>query len=69
MEPYEGGSPDEVEVRPEVTGANRRNSRVVQLDATAAVNNLKVLHFGRSDHLTNVTLRLRPWDIRWVQIE
>jgi hypothetical protein len=66
---YEGGGPEEIEVRLEVMGARGRSSRVVQLDAAAPVNNLKVLHFGRADDLTNVTLRLRPWDVRWVEIE
>ncbi|MCZ7640959.1 MAG: hypothetical protein M5U12_35840 [Verrucomicrobia bacterium] len=66
---YEDGGPEEVEVRLEVDGAGGRNSRVVQLDAAAPVNNLKVLHFGRSDDLAQVTLRLGPWDVRWVEIE
>jgi hypothetical protein len=42
---------------------------VVQLDPGAPVNNIRVIHFGRSDDLGNVTLRLKPWDVRWVEIE
>jgi hypothetical protein len=60
---------DEVEVRLAVSGANGRNSRVVQLEAAAPVNNLKVIHFGRVDDLGGVPLKLKPWDIRWIEIE
>jgi hypothetical protein len=66
---YEDGGPEQVEVRLAVSGASGRSCRVVQLDAAASVNNLQVLHFGPSDDLTNVPLRLRPWDVRWVEIE
>jgi hypothetical protein len=66
---YEDGGPDEIEVRLAIAGTNGRNSRVVQLDSTAPVNNIRVIHFGRSDDLGNVPLRLKPWDIRWIEIE
>ena len=66
---YEGGGVDEVEVRPDVAGANGRNSRVVKLDPDAPVNNIKVIHFGRSDDLREVPLKLKPWDVRWIEIE
>jgi hypothetical protein len=46
-----------------------RNSRVVQLDSAAPVNNIRVVHFGRSEDLGNVPLKLKPWDIRWIEIE
>ena len=66
---FEGGEPDEVEVRLEVKGASGGNSRVVALDASAPVNNIKVVHFGRSDDLGKVPLMLKPWDVRWIEIE
>ena len=46
-----------------------RSSRVVKLDAGAAVNNLQVLHLGRSDELGAVPLKLAPWDVWWVETE
>jgi hypothetical protein len=66
---FDGGEPDEVEVRLDVKGASGRNSRVVALDASAPVNNTKVVHFGRSDDLSKVPLKLKPWDVRWIEIE
>lgn len=66
---YENGGPAEIEARLEVAGAPGRSCRVVQLDAGAPVNNIKVIHFGRSDDLGQVSLKLKPWDIRWVEIE
>jgi hypothetical protein len=50
-------------------GANGRNSRVVQPDAAAPVNQLRVTHFGRADDLGGVPLKLKPWDVRWVEVE
>jgi hypothetical protein len=66
---YEGGEPDEVEVRLDATGAAGRNFRVVRLDAAAPVNNIKVIHFGRSDDLASVPLALKAWDARWIEID
>ena len=66
---YEEGGPDELEVTLDIAGANGRSSRIVKLDAAAPVNNIKVIHFGRSDDLGKVPLRLRPWEVRWVEIE
>lgn len=66
---YEGGGPDEVEVRVEVAGVSGRSSRIVHLDAAAPVNNIKVVHFGRADGLGAVPLKLGPWDVRWVEVE
>src|SRR4030095_3344541 len=51
---YEGGGPDEVDVRLDVPGAPGRSFRVVKLEAAAPVNNIKVIHFGRSDELANL---------------
>jgi xylan 1,4-beta-xylosidase len=66
---YGVDGPEEIEVRLAIAGANGRNSRVVQLDAAAPVNNIRVIHFGRTDDLGNVPLRLKPWDVRWIEIE
>jgi hypothetical protein len=66
---YEEDGPETVEVRLEVAGAEGRSSRVVKLDAGAAVNNLQVLHLGRSDELGAVPLKLAPWDVWWVETE
>lgn len=66
---YEEGGPGEVEVRLQVSGVGGRNSRVVELDASAPVNNIKVIHFGRADELGKIGLKLKPWDVRWVEIE
>ena len=66
---YEEGGPDEIEVRLAIAGVNGRNCRVVQLDSAALVNNIRVIHFGRADDLGNVPLKLKPWDIRWIEIE
>ena len=66
---YEEGGPDEVEVRLDLVGVSGRSSRVVRLDSGAPVNNIKVIHFGRSDDLGNVPLKLNPWDVRWIEIE
>ena len=56
-------------LRLDLAGVNGRSSRVVKLDAGAPGNNIKVIHFGRSDDLGNVPLRLKPWDVRWIEIE
>jgi hypothetical protein len=66
---YGDDGPDEIEVRLDIAGVPGRSSRIVQLDAAAPVNNIKVIHFGRSDELGAVPLPLKPWDIRWVEVE
>jgi hypothetical protein len=66
---YEGGGPEEIEACLEVTGVKGRSTRVVQLDAGAPVNNIRVIHFGRSDELGAVPLKLKPWDVRWIEVE
>lgn len=66
---YEPAGPDTVEVRVALSGVKSRPCRVVQLDAAAPVNNLKVLHFGRTDGLAEVPLKLEPWGVRWIEIE
>jgi hypothetical protein len=66
---YDGSGPESIEVRAEVGGAGRRNSRIVQLDPAAPVNNIKVIHFGRADQLANVPIKLMHWDVRWIEIE
>ena len=66
---YEDSGPDEVEVRLSIAGVKDRNCRVVTLDANASVNNIKVVHFGRSNDLDGLAVKLRPWDVRWLEIE
>lgn len=66
---YDGGEPAEVEVRVELSGVENRNSRVVELDHAAPVNNIKVVRFGRLDDLGKVLLKLGPWAIRWIEVE
>jgi hypothetical protein len=66
---FEDREPEEVEVRLDVKGASGRNGLVVALDARSAVNNLKVIHFGRTDTLGDKPMMLRPWDVRWIEIE
>lgn len=66
---YEPGGPAELEVQVDLAGVKNRPYRVVQLDAAAPVNNLKVLHFGRTEDLSRLVLKLEPWGIRWIEIE
>jgi len=66
---YGGSSPEQLEARLETVGVQGRNCRVVQLDAAAPVNNIRVIHFGRVDDLGKVTLKLSPWDVRWIEVE
>jgi hypothetical protein len=66
---YEPGGLDEVEVRLEISGAKGRHGRVVALDSTASVNNMRVVQFGRSEDLGRPPLQLKPWDVRWIEIE
>ena len=66
---YEPSGADEVEVRVNLTGVNDRNSRVVALDAAAPFNNLKVLHFVPTNDLAAKSIKLKPWDIRWIEVE
>jgi hypothetical protein len=66
---YEDGGAEEVAVRFGVSGVKDRSFRVVKLDADAPVNNIKVERFGRSKDLDGLTVALRPWDIRWLEIE
>lgn len=65
----EGGGAEEIEVKLDIAGADGRNTRVVQLDADAPVNNIKVVHFGRSEDLEKVIMKLKPWDVRWIEVE
>ena len=68
---YESEGPDEVNVRLNLAGVSGGSYRIVALDAAAPLNQLKVLHFGRNTDLaTNpVLLKLRPWEIRWIELE
>jgi len=68
---YEGGGAEEMEVLVNFTSPKARNYRVVALDAAAPANNLKVLQFGGTNDLKNkpVLLKLKPWEIRWIELE
>jgi xylan 1,4-beta-xylosidase len=66
---YQDDGPDEVELQLNVSGAGDRTCRLVQLDPAAPVNTIQVLQFGRANDLAHWPLKLRPWDIRWVEIE
>lgn len=66
---YEDGGPEERQIQLELSGVRGRNYRVVQLDSSAPVNNIKVIQFGRAEELSTVSLALKPWDIRWVEVE
>jgi xylan 1,4-beta-xylosidase len=66
---YENGGADEIEARIEVSGAQGRNCRVVKLDSSAPFNNLQVLQLGRTKEVESFTVKLKPWDIRWIEIE
>ncbi|MGA2034525.1 MAG: hypothetical protein ABSG68_19940 [Thermoguttaceae bacterium] len=68
---YEGGGPAEREVRLALGGLTGGVVRVVALDAAAAVNTLKVLRFQGVPDLAHqpIVLKLRPWEIRWIEIE
>jgi len=66
---YEDDGADEVEVHLDLAGVKSRSARVVKLDSAAPVNNIKVVYFGRSEDLGNVALKLKPWDVRWIEVE
>ncbi len=66
---YEDGGADEVEVQVNVIGGGKRYTRIVELDPTAQVNNIKVIKTARADDLGKISIKLKPWDIRWIEIE
>ncbi len=66
---YGEGGDEEVEVRLQISEVPGRNSRIARLDPVAPVNNIQVIHFGRSDELRKVRLKLKAWDVRWIEIE
>jgi hypothetical protein len=66
---YEDGGADEIEVSLELAGLDGRSTRIVKLDAEAPVNNIKVIHFGRADRIASTPMKLKPWDIRWIETE
>ena len=47
----------------------RRELELARRDPAAQVNNIKVIHFGRTDSLEKVPLKLKAWDVRWIEIE
>lgn len=66
---YGTDGPDELEVRIDLAGVAGRDGRVVQLDAGAALNDIQVLRFGRAETLGTEAWKLKPWDVRWVEVE
>ncbi len=66
---YENGGAEEVEVRVKLVGLGNRFTRVVELDPTAPVNNIKVVKTVQADKLGEVPIKLKPWGIRWIEIE
>lgn len=68
---YEDGGAPEVEVVVNLAGVGGRGYRVVALDAAAPVNNLKVVAFGNlpKEGSGPLTFKLRPWEIRWIELE
>jgi hypothetical protein len=66
---YENGGAEEIEVRVVLEGVKDRPYRVVKLDSDAPVNNIKVVHFGRAKDLASQALKLRTWDVRWIEVE
>ena len=61
--------PPEAEVELSMAGVDGRNGRLVILDPEAAVNNIKVVRFGRAAELGGKAITLKPWDVRWIEIE
>jgi len=66
---YGGANDIEMETRLELVGVQGRNCRLVALVPDAPVNNIRVLHFGRTDDLANIPIPLEPWGVRWIEIE
>ena len=66
---YEGNGPDEVDVRVSLNGLGSRFTRIVELDAASPVNNIKVIKTVKADQLGDVSIKLKPWAIRWIEVE
>lgn len=68
---FEGGGLPEIEVKVRLSGQHGGNFRVVSLEASAPVNTLQVLRFGGIVGLEKnpLTTQLKPWDVRWIEIE
>jgi xylan 1,4-beta-xylosidase len=68
---YESGGSPEVEVTVSFQNAPKSPFRVAAIEADAPVNNLRVLRFSHVNDLAKepIKLSLRPWDIRWIEIE
>jgi hypothetical protein len=63
--------PAELEAKVSLGGPSGGSYRLVALEADAPVDNLRVLHFGRVAELGKnpLVLKLKPWDIRWIEVE
>jgi hypothetical protein len=66
---YEDGGDEEVEVRAKLSGVGSRYTRLVKLDAESPLNNIKVVRTMRADKTAEVSIRLKPWDIYWIEVE
>lgn len=68
---FEAGGPPEMEVKVNLRGQMGGNFRLVGLEAGTTVNNLQVLRYGgiRDLEKTPLVVTLKPWDIRWIEIE
>jgi hypothetical protein len=66
---FEKNGPEELEVHLTLEGVKDRNCRIVRLDPEAPVNNIKVVYFGKAAGLAKTPIQLRPWDLRWVEVE
>jgi hypothetical protein len=66
---YEDGGDAEVEVQASLMGLGNRFTRVVQLDAAASINNIKVVRSTQADKTAEVPIRMKPWDVYWIEVE
>lgn len=68
FEPADG---TEIDVTVKLSHLDGRRVRVVALDAAAPVNNLQVLQLisTKTAEEKPISIRLKPWDIHWIEIE
>ena len=68
---FQPGGAQETEVQLVLKGVKDRNFRAVALESDAAVNNLQVLRHGNTRDLDRdpIQLTLKPWDMRWIEVE
>jgi hypothetical protein len=66
---YESAEERPIQVRLVIDGLPGHACRVVQLVPDAPVNNIRVIHYGRTDDLGRSLLQLDPWEVRWIEVE